>query len=104
MIPGVGACSLASVQPGGQPAARAGLLEELRERFARVAVVHDWLTIPGGSEQVVLELLEMFPQAELFTSVYDPAPWPPQITERPVHARSSTASRAPRATTRSCCR
>ncbi len=24
----------------------------------------------------------MFPQAELFTSVYDPAPWPAQITER----------------------
>ena len=37
------------------------LLEQLRARFPRVAVVHDWLTIPGGSEQVVLELLEMFP-------------------------------------------
>jgi glycosyltransferase involved in cell wall biosynthesis len=61
-------------------------LERLREGFPRVAVVHDWLTIPGGSEQVVLELLEMFPQAEMFTSVYDPSPWPSQITERPVHA------------------
>ena len=61
-------------------------VDRLRERFPRVAVVHDWLTIPGGSEQVVLELLEMFPHAELFTSVYDPAPWPAQITERPVHA------------------
>jgi glycosyltransferase involved in cell wall biosynthesis len=62
------------------------LLEQLRERFPRVAVVHDWLTVPGGSEQVVLALLDMFPQAELFTSIYDPAPWPAQITERPVHA------------------
>jgi glycosyltransferase involved in cell wall biosynthesis len=61
-------------------------LEELRARFPRVAVVHEWLTVPGGSEQVVLELLEMFPQAELFTSIYDPAPWPAQITDRPVHA------------------
>ncbi|HEY4812636.1 MAG TPA: glycosyltransferase [Solirubrobacteraceae bacterium] len=68
-------------------------LDQLRERFKRVAVVHDWLTIPGGSEQVVLELLEMFPQAELFTSVYDPAPWPAQITDRPVHA--SFLSRIP---------
>jgi glycosyltransferase involved in cell wall biosynthesis len=59
--------------------------DELRERFPRVAVVHDWLTIPGGSEQVVLELLGMFPRAELFTSVYDPAPWPSEITERTVH-------------------
>jgi glycosyltransferase involved in cell wall biosynthesis len=71
-------------------------LESLRERFPRVAVVHDWLTIPGGSEQVVLELLEMFPQAELFTSVYDPSPWPPQITERRVH--SSFLNRIPGAT------
>lgn len=73
---------------GGQ-----GTLDRLRERFRRVAIVHDWLTIPGGSEQVVLELLEMFPQAELFTSVYDPAPWPAQITERTVH--SSLLSRIP---------
>ncbi len=62
------------------------LLDELRERFPRVAIVHEWLTIPGGSEQVVLELLEMFPAAELFTSIYDPDPWPGEITERPVHA------------------
>ncbi len=85
MIPGAGACSLALVQSEGQLAS-AALLDELRRRFARVAVVHDWLTIPGGSEQVVLQLLEMFPQAELFTSVYDPAPWPELITGRPVHA------------------
>src|ERR1700677_1758079 len=85
MIPGVGACSLGSVAAGAQTAGQP-LLERLRRRFPRVAVVHDWLTIPGGSEQVVLELLEMFPQAELFTSVYDPAPWPAQITERPVHS------------------
>jgi glycosyltransferase involved in cell wall biosynthesis len=68
-------------------------LEALRESFPRVAVVHDWLTIPGGSEQVVLELLEMFPQAELFTSVYDPSPWPSQIKERTVH--SSFLNRLP---------
>jgi glycosyltransferase involved in cell wall biosynthesis len=68
-------------------------LQALRERFPRVAVVHDWLTVPGGSEQVVLALLEMFPQAELFTSVYDPSPWPPAVTERPVH--SSFLNRIP---------
>jgi glycosyltransferase involved in cell wall biosynthesis len=69
------------------------VLERLRLRYPRVAIVHDWLTIPGGSEQVVMELLEMFPAAELFTSVYDPAPWPAQITSRPVH--SSPLSRLP---------
>jgi glycosyltransferase involved in cell wall biosynthesis len=61
------------------------LLNELRDRFPRVAIVHEWLTIPGGSEQVILELLEMFPAAELFTSIYDPDPWPPEITGRRVH-------------------
>ncbi len=76
-----------AVQPApAAPAEAAALIDALRARFPRVAVVHDWLTIPGGSEDVVLELLELFPQAELFTSVYDPRPWPPQITERPVHA------------------
>ncbi len=68
-------------------------IEELRARFKRVAIVHDWLTIPGGSEQVVLELLEMFPAAELFTTIYDPAPWPPQIKGSRVH--SSFLNRLP---------
>ncbi len=72
-------------------------IDRLRERFPRVAVVHDWLTIPGGSEDVVMELLHMFPRAELFTSVYDPAPWPKIITERPVHA--SRLNRIPGAKT-----
>ncbi len=72
-------------------------LDALRARFPRVAVVHEWLTIPGGSEDVVVELLEMFPHAELFTSIYDPAPWPAIITERPVHA--SYLSRLPGAKT-----
>jgi len=73
------------------------LLQELRERYPRVAVVHDWLTIPGGSEQVVMELLEMFPCAEVFTSIYDPTAWPPIITNRPIH--SSFLQRVPGATT-----
>jgi glycosyltransferase involved in cell wall biosynthesis len=61
-------------------------IDELRARFPRVAIVHEWLTIPGGSEDVVIELLKMFPQAELFTTIYDPAPWPEIIKERLVHA------------------
>jgi glycosyltransferase involved in cell wall biosynthesis len=67
----------------------------LRKRFPRVAVVHEWLTIPGGSEKVVLALLDLFPQAELFTTVYDPAPWPPAITVRRVN--TSLLDRVPRA-------
>jgi glycosyltransferase involved in cell wall biosynthesis len=58
----------------------------LRERFRRVAVVHEWLTIPGGSEQVVYAILDLLPHAELFTSIYDATPWPEVIRTRVVHA------------------
>ncbi|MBJ7329449.1 MAG: glycosyltransferase [Solirubrobacteraceae bacterium] len=61
------------------------LVEELRERFPRVAVVHEWLTVPGGSEKVTEAILELVPHAEVFCSVYDPAPFGPLVTERPVH-------------------
>lgn len=70
----------------------------LQERFPRVAVVHEWLTIPGGSEKVVLALLDLFPQAELFTTVFDPEPWPSAIAERRV--TSSFLDRLPGARTR----
>lgn len=61
------------------------LLDELCERFPRVAVVHDWITVPGGSELVVLELLEMFPQADLFTAIYDRSAWPQHFAHRQIH-------------------
>ena len=35
----------------------------------RVAVVHDWLTSPGGAERVLAEILSSYPQADLFTVV-----------------------------------
>jgi len=59
--------------------------DALRERFPRVAISHEWLTVPGGSEKVVLQLLELFPHADIYTSVYDPKPWPEQIRRARVH-------------------
>jgi glycosyltransferase involved in cell wall biosynthesis len=61
------------------------LVQQLRARFPRVAITHEWLTIPGGSEKVVMAILELLPHAELFTTIYDPSPWPPIITRRRVH-------------------
>jgi glycosyltransferase involved in cell wall biosynthesis len=61
-------------------------LQARLSRFERVAIAHEWLTVPGGSEKVVLEILRLFPQAEIFTTVYDPEPWPEAITGRRVHA------------------
>lgn len=37
----------------------------------RVAIVCDWLTNQGGAERVVLELHKMYPDAPIYTSVYD---------------------------------
>jgi glycosyltransferase involved in cell wall biosynthesis len=42
----------------------------------KIAIVHDWLTIMGGAETVVLELHKLFPKAPIYTSVYNPAAVP----------------------------
>ena len=38
---------------------------------ARVAIVHEWLVVYGGSERVVVDILRAFPQADLFATAYD---------------------------------
>lgn len=38
----------------------------------RVALVHDFLLDLRGAERVLLALCEMYPQADIFTAVYDP--------------------------------
>jgi glycosyltransferase involved in cell wall biosynthesis len=42
----------------------------------RVALVHDYLTEMGGAERVVLALARMFPDAPIYTSVFDPQACP----------------------------
>lgn len=37
----------------------------------KIAIVHDWLTTMGGAENVVLAMHEAFPDAPIYTSVYD---------------------------------
>lgn len=37
----------------------------------KVAIVHDWLTTMGGAEPTVLALHKLFPNAPIYTSVYD---------------------------------
>lgn len=39
----------------------------------KVAIVHDWLVNYGGAERVVEEMLRLYPDADLFTLVYDEA-------------------------------
>jgi glycosyltransferase involved in cell wall biosynthesis len=69
----------------------------LAERYPRVALSHEWLTIPGGSEKVVLAILDLVPHAELFTTVYDPVQWPALAGPR---VRPTWLDRIPGARTR----
>lgn len=39
----------------------------------KIALVCDWLTNFGGAERVILALHEMYPQAPIYTSIYNPA-------------------------------
>ena len=50
-----------------------------RTTLQRVALVHDWLNQLGGAEDVLVALKRLFPEAPVFTSIYDrarmPAAW-----------------------------
>src|SRR5579862_8475389 len=39
------------------------------EGIMRVAIVHDWLVAPGGAEKVLEQIIECFPDADLFSLV-----------------------------------
>lgn len=43
----------------------------MQRKFEKVAIVHDFLTKIGGAEKVLLELLTIYPSAEIFTLFYD---------------------------------
>lgn len=42
-------------------------LDQIRKKYPRVAIVHDWL-YGGGAERVVYEMHQMFPDAPIYTS------------------------------------
>jgi glycosyltransferase involved in cell wall biosynthesis len=42
----------------------------------RVALTYDWLTNMGGAERLMLALHEVYPDAPLYTSVYEPSKMP----------------------------
>jgi glycosyltransferase involved in cell wall biosynthesis len=50
----------------------------------KIAIVHDWMTGMRGGEKVLLALLELFPQADLFTLVYRPEKMDPVFRKHRV--------------------
>lgn len=51
----------------------------------RVAIFYDWLNQWGGAERVLLNILKIYPRADLFTIVYDPSAvkWLPPTKVKP---------------------
>jgi glycosyltransferase involved in cell wall biosynthesis len=59
----------------------------------RVAIVHDYLTQRGGAERVVLAMSRAFPDAPIYTSLYDPDGTFPEF--RDLDVRTSVLQRIP---------
>jgi glycosyltransferase involved in cell wall biosynthesis len=57
----------------------------------RVAIVHDYLTQRGGAERVVASMLRAFPDAALYTSLYDPPGTFPEFAD--VRIKASALNR-----------
>ena len=56
----------------------------------RVAFVHDWLTTYRGGEKVLEALLELYPEAPIYTLFYDRLAMPESISRREVHCLRRT--------------
>jgi len=50
----------------------------------KIAIVADWLTSRGGAERVVLTLADLFPNADIYTSVFNAKAFP-ELAERDVY-------------------
>ncbi len=50
----------------------------------KVAFVHDWLVTYRGGERVLEALLELFPEAPVYTLFYDPKKMPKSISDRDI--------------------
>ncbi|MBI2301971.1 MAG: glycosyltransferase [Armatimonadetes bacterium] len=61
----------------------------------RLALVHDWLTNLAGAERVILALHEQWPEAPIFTSLYDPTALPPEYGPDRLDVRTAWLQRIP---------
>ncbi len=45
-------------------------------KAAKIALVFDWMSTPGGAEKINIHLHKMFPEAPIFTSIFNPKNFP----------------------------
>jgi len=65
---------------GSFPSTKMGRLQDT----PRTAIIHYWLVGMRGGERVLERLIRLFPHADIFTHVYDPASVSEIIRKRPV--------------------
>lgn len=61
------------------------MTEEIPATNGRVALVHDFLLDVRGAERVFAVMCDLFPQADVYTAVYDPVGTEGRFAHRPVH-------------------
>ena len=62
----------------------------------KVAIVHDWLVNYGGAERVVEQMLKIYPDADIYTLVYDEKKMSSHFPPTQVH--TSFIQKIPKAT------
>ena len=63
----------------------------------KVAIIHDWLTVYGGAESIIRILHDMFPEAPIYTTVYNKENMPKDF--RKMDIRTSFIQKFPFAKT-----
>lgn len=71
------------------------MIAQARKRFPRVAISYHWLVAMRGGERVLERMLDLFPQAEIFTHTYQPEKISEKIRSHKVH--TTFINRLPRA-------
>ncbi len=64
----------------------------------KIAIIHDWLTNMGGAERVILAFHDIFPDAPIYTTVYNPDKLPEEF--RKMDIRTSFIQKFPKAKTK----
>ena len=86
MASGLGHRILEPPRPQQREGGNADLPSGPRFRELRVVLVHDWLITLGGADRVLLALHQVFPQAPVFVSLYDPSRLPEAFGRMQVRA------------------
>ena len=54
-------------------------------RYLKIAIVHDALVVPGGSERIALNISNVFPDAPIYTSAYLSENTFPEFKKKEIH-------------------